>query len=84
MEFLDGISGPQFDASLGVPLVFQILYFVLLTGYVLYAFLLTLRIRILAETVQVGPNKLVTTLVYGHLIVSIIGSFLAFIIALLA
>ena len=84
MDFLEGLGGSTIDTSFGIALIFKILYFVILTGYVLYAFLLTLRIRILSDTVQVGPNKVVLTAVYIHLGVAIIGSFLAFLIALLA
>jgi hypothetical protein len=84
MDVLTGLGGPTFDTSFGITLIFQILYFVLLTGYVLYAFLLTLRIRILSETVEVGSSKAIMAVVYVHLVVAIIGSFLAFLIALLA
>jgi len=84
MDVLTGFGGPTFDTSIGVTFIFQILYFVLLTGYVLYAFLLTLRIRILSDTVEVGNGKAIMFIVYLHLIVAIIGSFLAFLIALLA
>jgi len=84
MDMLTGLGGPTFDISIGITLIFQILYFVLLTGYVLYAFLLTLRIRIISETVEIGNSKAIMTIVYLHLVIAIIGSFLAFLLALLA
>lgn len=84
MDFLDGINGPSLDPTVGLSLIFKLLFFVILTGYVLYSFMLALRVRILSETVNVGPTKFVATLVYGHVIFAIIGSFVAFLIALLA
>jgi hypothetical protein len=84
MDFLDGLNGPSFDTSLGVGVIFKLLFFVILTGYVLYSFMLALRVRILSETVNVGPTKFVASIVYAHVVFAIIGSFVAFLIALLA
>lgn len=86
MEFLDGLNTPtfafgDFDA---IGIIFKLLLFVILAMYVLYAFLLTLRVRILSDTVEVGPNKFVQLGIYIHMIVALVGSFLAFIITLLA
>lgn len=74
-------SGASF---LGLNFVFKVLFFVILVGYVLYAFLLLLRVRILADTVKTPQNKLIHLIASGHLALSLIGSFLAMILVLLA
>ncbi|GAB4160783.1 MAG: hypothetical protein Fur003_4240 [Candidatus Dojkabacteria bacterium] len=78
------LAGPTIDVASGIPFVFKLFIFVILAAYVFYAFLLMIRVRILADTAQVGPYKLVRTLAFLHLVGALIGSFLAFIVAILA
>ena len=64
MEFIDGINTPEFD-FLGINLVFKLLFFVILVGYVFYAFLMLLRVRILGDTVATQYHKFAQTLASG-------------------
>lgn len=78
-------SGSSVPApGVGINFAFKLLFFVVIVFYVLYAFLLTLRVRILADTVDTKFNYLAKTLTYIHLIVVLVGSFLALIVLLLA
>lgn len=84
-DFLTGVGlATDLNLTVGVGFAFKLLVFVVLTMYVFYAFLLTLRVRILADTVEVGPNKFVQFAIYLHMIIAMVGSFIAFIISLLA
>lgn len=84
MDFLDGLTVPTISGAVGTLSVFKLLFFVVLVGYVFFAFLLTLRVRILSDTVKVGPSRLVETGVYLHLVFALLGSFVAILISFLA
>lgn len=84
MDYLDGINTIQSTGSLGFNIIFQLLFFVIIVGYVFYAFLLLLRVRILADTVKTRFNKRATALTFAHLVIALVGSFLALILVLLA
>ncbi|MCA9376989.1 hypothetical protein H6763_03055 [Candidatus Nomurabacteria bacterium] len=85
MNFLDGLSGPTPSVSfLGINFVFKLLFFVLLVGYILYSFLLLLRVRILADTIKTPHSGKVMFATTIHLLISLIGGFLAMILILLA
>ncbi|MCA9374851.1 hypothetical protein KC622_00810 [Candidatus Dojkabacteria bacterium] len=83
MDFLEGINTPDIKLF-GLNTVFQLLFFVVLVGYVFYAFLLTLRVRILADTVSVKYSKIVKSVTIVHIVVALVGGFLALILILLA
>ena len=83
MNLLDGLITPQIDLF-GFNIVFKLLFFIIIVGYIFYAFLLLLRVRILSDTVSTKNNKFVQLLVFAHLIVALLGGFLAMIVILLA
>lgn len=83
MDFLEGLNTPDIKLF-GLNTVFQLLFFVILVGYVFYAFLLTLRVRILADTVSVRYSKIVRAVTIIHLAIALVGGFLALILILLA
>ena len=63
--------------------IFKALFLVVIFGYVIYVVLLTLRVRILADTVKTPSNKAARILAYIHLLIAIVGSFFAVILILL-
>lgn len=67
-----------------INLSFKLLFFVVVIFYVFYAFLLTLRVRILSDTLNLPNNRLASSLTYFHLIIVLVGSFLALVVLLLA
>ncbi|WKZ30709.1 MAG: hypothetical protein QY318_02575 [Candidatus Dojkabacteria bacterium] len=69
---------------LSLNFAFQCLFFVLIVGYLFYAFMLTVRVRILSETIKAPYNNLAVTISYIHLLVALIGGFLALLVILLA
>jgi hypothetical protein len=84
MDFsiLDGIglgSGPE----IGLAFLVKLLLLAVLVGYLVYSFLLTLRIRILDETIQTQRNSFVRLISFVHLFFALIGSFFAVILILL-
>jgi len=64
--------------------VVKVLFFILIFGYIFFAFLLTFRVRILADTVNTSFNKVVRAVSVLHLIVALIGGILALAIILMA
>lgn len=83
MDFISNLNTPTISI-LSFNFVFKVLFFVILVGYALYAFLLLLRVRILSETVDTPHNKLVQLLSYANLGISLVGGFLAMILVFLA
>lgn len=83
MNLTNGLTTPAMG-FLGLNFVFKLLFFVILVGYALYAFLLLLRVRILSDTVETPQNKLIQLIASAHLALSLIGGFLAMILVLLA
>ncbi len=83
MDFITDLNTPTVSI-LGFNFVFKLLFFVILAGYALYAFLLLLRVRILSETVDTPHNKFVLLLSYANLGISLVGGFLAMILVFLA
>lgn len=69
---------------LNLNFAFSCLFFVLIFGYVLYAFLLAVRVRILSETIRTPYNNLAVTLSYVHMLIALVGGFLALLVILLA
>lgn len=69
------IVGPAF--------IFKLLFVLLFAGYLGYAFMLTLRIRILQDTVKTGGSNIVRIVTYIHLLVALLGSLLGVILVLL-
>ncbi len=82
MDVLDGI-GPGEVGIFGVGIIFKVLFILIFTGYLGYAFMLTLRIRILNDTVKTDTNGFVRLLTYIHLLVALIGSLFGVILVLL-
>lgn len=83
MDFLNGLESPSAD-FLGLNFVFKLLFFVILIGYVFYSFLLVIRVRILADTVETPHGKKMQLVAVGHMVLSIVGGFLALLLILLA
>jgi hypothetical protein len=84
MDFtlLEGI-GLHGGSILSLPFLIKLILLAVLVGYLVYSFLLTLRIRILDETLQTRSNSFVRMISYVHLFFSLIGSFFAVILILL-
>jgi hypothetical protein len=83
MDYLGGISTPDLG-NFGFALIFKILFAVLFACYVLYSFFLTLRVRILAETVDTPLNKKVLMLSYAHIGIVLVGGLIALMLILVA
>lgn len=64
--------------------IFKVLFFVIIFGYIFFAFLLTFRVRILADTVNTPFNKVVRAYSVIHLVIALIGGILVLAIILLA
>lgn len=84
MSRVIGPATPNPSAATFLNLAFKLLFFVVIVFYIFYAFLLTLRVRILADTLRLPNGRLAQTVTYVHLIVVLIGSFLALVLLLLA
>jgi uncharacterized membrane protein YfcA len=82
MNFLDGISTIELGIG-GLDGILKLLFFVLIFGYIIYVFLLTLRVRILADTVKTPNNNTTKIASYIHLLLAIVGSAVAVILILL-
>ena len=82
MDVLNNLNTIQLT-FLGAAGILKALFLVVIFGYVIYAILLTLRIRILADTVKTPSNKTARVLAYLHLLVAVIGGFFAVILILL-
>jgi len=74
---------PNID-FLNLAWILKVLFFVLIFGYIFFAFLLTFRVRILADTVHTSFNKVVRVASVLHLIIALIGGILALAIILMA
>lgn len=82
MEILGEMG--QFDLDIfGIGGILKLLFLVVIVGYVIYVLLLTLRVRILADTVKTPTNETARMLSYLHLFLAVIGSFLAVVLILL-
>ncbi|MCC7290354.1 hypothetical protein IT417_03845 [bacterium] len=82
MDFLEGIGTIELGSS-GVADILKLLFLVLVIGYLIYVFLLILRVRILADTVKTPNNNTSKLFSYALLLVGIVGSALAVILILL-
>lgn len=82
MDFLDGINtiSITFQSTGGV---FKLLFFVVVVGYVIYSLLLTVRVRILNDTVKTGNGGKMLALSYLHLLVSVLGGLFCVILILM-
>ncbi|HRI05541.1 MAG TPA: hypothetical protein PLV59_01195 [Candidatus Dojkabacteria bacterium] len=81
MDFLEGLNTIQIGSqSLGG--VFKLLFMVVIFGYIVYTLLLTIRVRILNDTVKSSSNKKTLMLSYIHLLVAIVGSLFCVILIL--
>ena len=83
MDFINGITSPSLG-DFGIGIIFKVLFFVIFIGYVFYSLFLTLRVRILAETVATPVNAKVLFLTYLHMVVVLIGGILALMLILIA
>ena len=83
MDFLDGIYGPGLEV-MGFNWIIKLLFFTLIVGYIIYSFLLVVRVRILSDTVETVGTSVVKLMTTGHLLISFIGGFLALLVILLA
>lgn len=81
MDFLNGINTIEFGLG-GVASILKLLFLVLAFGYMIYVFLLTLRVRILADTVTTPSNGYAKTGAYVHLLLAIVGCALSVILIL--
>ncbi|MBI2356718.1 hypothetical protein HYV12_01565 [Candidatus Dojkabacteria bacterium] len=81
MDFLEGINTINFTfQSTGG--IFKLLFLVVIFGYVIYSLLLTIRVRILNDTVKSSSNKKVLFASYLHLLVAVVGSLFCVILIL--
>jgi len=84
MEILDNLSGHSVDTiNIGIVSLLKLPLIIILFGNVLFAILLLLRIRILAETFETADNKLIRYLVRFYLFTSVIGSIIALLFLLI-
>jgi TRAP-type C4-dicarboxylate transport system permease small subunit len=82
MDILNNINTMQITFW-GASGILKALFLVVIFGYVIYTILLTLRVRILADTVKTPSNKIARILAYLHLLIAVVGSFFAVILILL-
>lgn len=82
LTILEGI-GLHTGSVPGFAFLLKLMLLSVLVGYLVYSFLLTLRIRILDETVQTQGNGTIRMLSYLHVFFALIGSFFAVILILL-
>lgn len=82
MDFIEGIKTIEFSGG-SISGIFKLLFLVIIVGYILYVCILTLRVRILADTVQTPSNSTAKAISYIHLLISIVGSALAVLLILL-
>jgi vacuolar-type H+-ATPase subunit I/STV1 len=52
--------------------VFRVLVFVIMFGYVVYSFLLALRVKILSQTLKTKVSKVISLLGYIHFVIVLI------------
>ena len=83
-EILNNLSGNSMNTiNIGIVSLLKLPLIIILFGNVLFAILLLLRIRILAETFVTGDNKLIRGLVLFYLFTSVIGSIIALLFLLI-
>ncbi len=83
-EILNNLSGNSMNTiNIGIVSLLKLPLIIILFGNVLFAILLLLRIRILAETFETGDNKLIRGLVLFYLFTSVIGSIIALLFLLI-
>ena len=82
MDILGGINTIEFTTG-SVAGILKLLFIVVAIGYLVYVFLLTLRVRILADTVNTPNNKTTKVTSYLHLIISIVVTALSVILILI-
>ena len=82
MDILGGINTIEFTTG-SVAGILKLIFVVVAIGYLIYVFLLTLRVRILADTVNTPNNKNTKLASYLHLIISIIVTALSVILILI-
>lgn len=84
-EFISGINTPDTDVTfLGAGLFLKLAVFVVVLGYIVYSFLLLLRVRILSDTLNVPLNRQVKGLVTLNLLFAVVGGIVATFIIILA
>ncbi len=81
MDFLTGITSPNIPLF-GLGGVLKLLFLILVIGYLIYVFLMTLRVRILGDTVKTKNQGMAKLVAYIHLLFAVIGSLLATILIL--
>lgn len=81
MDFISGLETPTIELFSMSSLI-KLLFIVIIVGYILYSFMLTLRVRILSDTVNTPSNTFAKTLAYSHLLVSLVGGLFALILVL--
>jgi len=82
VDLLSGIG--KFDLTVtGVDWIYKALFSVIIVGYLLYVFLVSLRIRILVDSAKTNLDKYIRFSSYVHLLVALVGSFISIILILL-
>lgn len=81
-DFITGLEAPDvsFLTTTGI---MKLLFIVLIAGYILYSFLMTLRVRVLSDSVNTPSNSFTKMVAYSHLLISLIGGLFALILILL-
>lgn len=72
--FIDVPTFFEFEL-IGISSVLKVLMLILIIGYVFYAIMLLLRVRILMDTVNTRFNTVVRTMTLMHLFIAMVGSF---------
>jgi hypothetical protein len=67
----------QDNISLNLSALLKLPVFVLLFGNILYALILLLRVRILADTFESNAGGKIKTLMYGYLALIVVGSLIS-------
>ena len=81
MDILNGFTTINMEL-VGVVSIIKLLFLVLSVGYLIYVFLFTLRVRILADTVKTQNNGVAKLALYAHLLIAVFGTALAVILIL--
>lgn len=83
--FLDKLKIQQVGVlSINLLNILKIPLFLFLIGNLLFGLLLYLRVRILIDTFSSNENKMIQKIVFGYLLLTIIGSLLAVLFLILS
>lgn len=83
-DLLDNIGGVSLGTlSVNLVSILKLPLILFLFGNILFAILLLLRVRILADTFESPQNSIVKTIVFIYLVLSIVGSLVALLFMLI-